>query len=47
MIKKYVKYFQNFKYNVKKDVYFHLILIGIPSCMIMSVKNWGWALSFI
>ena len=26
----------------KKGVYFHLILLGIPSSMIMSVKNRGW-----
>ena len=25
----------------KKGVYFHLILLAIPSGMIMSVKNWG------
>ena len=25
----------------KKGVYFHLILLAIPSGMIMPVKNWG------
>ena len=46
IIKNYIKYLQNVDYNVKKDVHFHLTLLGVPSSMIMSVKNWGWGLSF-
>ena len=29
-----------------KGVYFHLILLGIPSSMIMSVKHLGWGQRF-
>ena len=36
------KYLQNFKYNVKRVYIFHLILVGIPSILILSVKNTGW-----
>ena len=36
------KYLQNFKYNVKKVCIFQLILVGIPSILILSIKNRGW-----
>ena len=36
------KYLQNFKYNVKKVCLFQLILVGIPSILILSIKNRGW-----
>ena len=39
--KKYSSYLQNFKYNVKKVCIFQLILVGIPSIFISSVKNRG------
>ena len=32
---------QIFKYNVKQAITLHLILIGIPSRLILSVKNGG------
>ena len=35
------KYLQNFKYSVKRVCSFHLILVGIPSILILSVKNRG------
>ena len=35
------KYPQNLKYNVKRGCIFHLILVGIPSILILSVKNRG------
>ena len=34
----YKKYFQNLKYNVKKACIFQLILVGILSILIVSVK---------
>ena len=37
----YKKYPQNLKYNVKRAYIFHLILVGIPSSMILSVKRDG------
>ena len=39
------KYLQNLKYNAKSVCIFHLFLVGIPSILIMSVKNrkgWGF-----
>ena len=30
----------------KKEVYSHLILLGISSSMIMTTKNLGWGQSF-
>ena len=35
----YKKYLQNLKYNVKWTCIFHLILVGILSILILSVKN--------
>ena len=35
-------YLQNFKYNVKRACIFHLILVGILSILILSVKNREW-----
>ena len=32
----YKKYSQNMKYNVKRTIIFHLILVGIPSRLILS-----------
>ena len=32
---------QILKYNVNQAITLHLILIGIPSCLILSVKNGG------
>ena len=37
----YKKYLQNLKYNVKRTRIFHLILFGILSILILSVKNSG------
>ena len=36
------KSLQKFKYNVKKVCIFQLILVGIPSILILSIKNRGW-----
>ena len=36
------KYFQNLKYNIKQACIFHLILVGIPSSLILSVTNRRW-----
>ena len=41
LINYYKKHLQNFKYNVKRVCSFHLILVGIPSIFILSVKNRG------
>ena len=39
----YKKYLQNLKGNIKSVNVFHLILVGIPSSLILSViNNWGW-----
>ena len=38
------KYLQNLKYNAKRMCIFHLFLVGIPSILILSVKNRGWGL---
>ena len=35
----YKTYFQNLKYNMKRACIFHLILVGILSILISSVKN--------
>ena len=35
----YKKYLQNLKYNVKQACIFHLILSGITSNLLLSVKN--------
>ena len=37
----YKKYLQNLKYNVKASCIFHLVLIGVLSILILSVKNRG------
>ena len=37
----YKKYPQDLKYNIKKGMYFHLILVGILSILLLSVKNMG------
>ena len=37
----YKKYLQNLQHNVKRVYIFHLILVGIPSSMILSVKKRG------
>ena len=37
----YKKDLQNLKHNGKKVYIFYLILIGILSSLILSVKNWG------
>ena len=37
----YKMYAQNLKYNIKGARMFHLILVGILSTMILSVKNSG------
>ena len=37
----YKKYLQNLKYHVKRGCIFHLILLGIPYILILSVKNRG------
>ena len=36
-----LKYLQNLKYNVKKVCIFHLILVGILSILIVSIKEQG------
>ena len=41
----YKKYLENLKCNVKQACIFHLILLGIPSSLILSVKSWGWEVS--
>ena len=38
----YKTYVQNLKYNIKGACVFHLILVGILSILILSVKNRGW-----
>ena len=43
----YKKYLQNLKYNVKRACIFHLILVGIPSSLILSVKNRGWGWGYL
>ena len=35
------KYFQNLKYSVNRGCIFHLILVGIPSTLILSIKSRG------
>ena len=35
------KYLQNLKYNVEKAFIFHLILVGVLSILILSIKNRG------
>ena len=35
------KYLQNLKYNVNRECIFHLILVGIPSTLILFIKNRG------
>ena len=40
-IKLYKKYLQNFIYSVKRVCIFHLILVGIASILLLSVKNRG------
>ena len=35
------KYLQNLKYNVNRGCIFHLILGGIPSTLILPIKNRG------
>ena len=37
----YKTYLQNLKYNVKRGCIFHLILVGIPSILILPVKDRG------
>ena len=37
----YKKYLENLKHNVKRVCIFHLILVGILSILILSVKNKG------
>ena len=37
----YKNYLQNLKYNVNSGCIFHLILVGILSILILSVKNTG------
>ena len=34
-------YLQNLKYNVKSGSIFNLILVGVPSSLILSIKNIG------
>ena len=38
----FYKNVQNLKYNIKGACMFHLILVGILSILILSVKNRGW-----
>ena len=38
---------QNLKYIVKQACIFNLILIGIPSSLILSVKNRGWRVFYL
>ena len=40
LLKVYI-YLQNFKYSMKKVFIFQLILVGIPSILILPVKNKG------
>ena len=40
LLKVYI-YLQNFKYSMKKVFIFQLILVGIPSILILPVKNGG------
>ena len=40
LLKVYI-YLQNFKYSMKKVFIFQLILVGIPSILILPVKNRG------
>ena len=35
------KYLQNLKYSVNRGYIFHLILVGIPSTLILSMKTGG------
>ena len=35
-------FYQNLKHNVKQTFKLDLILVGIPSSLILSVKNRGW-----
>ena len=35
------EYLQNLKYNIKRGCIFHLILVGIPFVLILSVNNRG------
>ena len=35
------KFLQNFKYIVNRECIFHLILVGIRSTLILSIKNRG------
>ena len=44
MITFHKKYLQNLKYNVEQMCIFHLILLGIPSNLILSIKNGVWGL---
>ena len=37
----YKSYLQNLKYNVKSGCIFHLILVGILSISLLSIKNKG------
>ena len=37
----YKKYLQNWRYNAKLACIFHLILLGIPSSLILYIKNRG------
>ena len=37
----YRNYLENLKYNVKEACIFHLILVGIPSSSILSIKKRG------
>ena len=41
------EYLQNLKYNVKRACIFHLILLGIPSSLILSVKSSGFAVFYL
>ena len=41
------KYLQNLKYNIKRGCIFHLILVGIPFVLILSIKNRGAGRVFI
>ena len=41
------KYIQNLKYSVKRACIFHLILLGIPSSLILSVKSSGCTVFYL
>ena len=41
------EHLQNLKYNVKRACIFHLILLGIPSSLIFSVKSSGFAVFYL